>query len=157
MILKVETIVKTLRRIPRRSRSRVYLLSAKGKPFTQRDARAFAHLDQLILITGHYEGVDERVRHYVDGELSIGNYVLTGGELPAMVIVDAVTRLLPEVLGNGASARDESHTHPGILEYPQYTRPEVFKRRRVPRILLSGDHAAIAAWRAKHRTRRRKP
>lgn len=147
MVLKAEPIVKTLERIPRLKRSKTFLLSAKGKSFVQADARRFAKLNQLILVCGHYEGVDERVLRFLDGELSVGDYVLTGGELPAMVIVDAVVRLLPGTLGKDESSRDESHAAPGVLEYPQYTRPPVFRRFRVPRVLLSGNHAAIRAWR----------
>lgn len=128
--------------------SRIILLSAKGKTFTQEDARRLSHYEQLVFICGRYEGVDERVaEHIADEELSIGNYVLTGGELPAMVIADAVARLLPGVLGNETSASTESHTESGYLEYPQYTKPEVFRDWRVPTVLLSGNHADIESWR----------
>lgn len=151
MVMKVEPIVKTLERIPRKRRSKVLLMSAGGKLFTQTTARSFTKLDQLILIAGRYEGVDARINRYIDGELSVGEYVLTGGELPAMVIVDAVSRLLPGVLGKDESSRDESHSKPGMKEYPQYTRPEKFRAQKVPKILLSGDHTAISKWRAKRR------
>ncbi len=138
------------RDIPR-ERTRVILFSAKGKRFAQKDARRFvSDYDRLILVCGRYEGVDERVaEHLVDEELSIGEYVLTGGELPAMVVADAVTRLIPGVLGNAESAETESHTEEGVLEYPQYTKPEEFRGWKVPETLLSGHHGEIAKWRNK--------
>lgn len=140
--------------------TRTILLSAKGKTFTQADARRLVAYDQIILVCGRYEGVDERVaEHFADEELSIGDYVLTGGELPAMVVVDAVARLIPEVLGNSASIETESHSEEGIVEYPQYTKPEVFRDMRVPDILVSGHHAEIAEWRkeqSEKMTRKRK-
>jgi tRNA (guanine37-N1)-methyltransferase len=113
----------------------------------------------LLLVCGRYEGIDERIRHFVDDELSIGDYVLAGGETAALVVVDAVTRLLPGFVGNAGSLEEESFRD-GLLEYPQYTRPEVFRELRVPAVLLSGDHAAIARWRRKQRlrlTRERRP
>lgn len=129
-------------------KTRTILFSAKGKVFTQADARRLAEYDQLILLCGRYEGVDERVaEHLVDEEISIGDFVLTGGELPAMIVVDAVSRLLPGVLGNESSAIDESHSEPGVLEYPQYTKPETFRDWKVPEVLLSGHHAEIEKWR----------
>jgi len=132
-----------------RGQTRIILFSAKGKPFTQADARRLVtDYDRLILIAGRYEGVDERVaEHLVDEELSVGEYVLTGGELPAMIVADAVTRLIPGVLGNAESAETESHTEAGVLEYPQYTKPEEFRGWRVPDILLSGHHGEIDRWR----------
>ena len=140
--------------------SRVILLSPQGRLFEQAMAVELSTLPHLVLICGHYEGVDERVReHLVDDELSIGDYVLTGGELAAMVVVDAVGRLLPGVLGAGESIVEESHSS-GLLEYPQYTRPAEFRGWRVPDILLSGNHAEIARWRrrrALERTRERRP
>ena len=151
MVMKVEPIYKALQALPRKARRRVLLMSAKGKTFTQADARRLAKYSQLIIVCPRYEGVDERVVSYVDEEISIGNYVLTGGELPAMVIIDAVTRLRPGVLGTDESSVDESHTSPGVLEYPQYTRPAVYRGKRVPRELLSGHHQSIAAWRDKKR------
>lgn len=124
------------------------LLSAKGEAYTQQKAQEYAKLDQLIMVAGHYEGVDERVaKHVVDEEIRIGDYVLTGGELPAMVIVDSLVRLLPGVLGNEESAKVESHSEPGYLEYPQYTRPEEYKGWKVPEVLLSGNHGEIEKWR----------
>jgi len=134
--------------------TRVILLSAKGKIFTQRAARRLSKYDRLVLICGRYEGVDERVaEHIADEELSIGEFVLSGGELAAMVVVDAVSRLVPGVLGNAESARDESHREAGYLEYPQYTKPESFRGLKVPEELLSGNHADIASWRRRHTAR----
>jgi tRNA (guanine37-N1)-methyltransferase len=134
-------------------------MSPQGRPFTQAVARELAREPRLTLICGHYEGVDERVReHLCTDEISIGDYVLTGGELAAMVIVDAVSRLLPGVLAPG-STEEESHTA-GLLEYPHYTRPPEFRGWRVPEVLLGGNHAAIARWRrreALRRTRARRP
>ena len=122
-------------------------VTPQGKPFTQDMARDYAKVDDLIILCGHYEGVDERVLEETGAErVSIGDYVLTGGELPAMVIVDAIARLVPGVLSNEESAQTESFDD-GLLEYPQYTRPEVWRERRVPEILLSGDHAKVDQWR----------
>ena len=131
----------------------VVLLSAQGRLFDEQAARRFAALDHLVLVAGHYEGVDERVIETdVAEELSIGDYVLTGGELPAMVVIDAVVRLLPGVI-DSASLHEESHTG-GLLEGPQYTRPPEFEGRKVPAVLLSGDHASIATWRRAESIRR---
>lgn len=159
MVMKVEPIYKALKaisllakRYPKKKR-RILLMSAKGKTFVQSDAKRLAKYDQIILIAPRYEGVDERVVDYVDEEVSIGNYVLTGGELPAMVIMDAIIRLKPGVLGKDESSVDESHSEEGILEYPQYTRPEVFRKKRVPRELLSGNHKNISGWRIKSKVR----
>jgi tRNA (guanine37-N1)-methyltransferase len=129
----------------------IVLTSAKGTSFSQAKAVELSKRDHLILIAGHYEGVDHRVeKHLVDESLSIGNYVLTGGELPVMVMVDAIVRLLPGALGDPESLAEESHSLPGYLEYPQYTRPEVYKHWRVPEVLLSGHHAQIKKWRAEN-------
>ncbi|MFZ3031992.1 MAG: tRNA (guanosine(37)-N1)-methyltransferase TrmD, partial [Candidatus Moraniibacteriota bacterium] len=128
--------------------TRTILFSAKGKVLTQDDVKRLATYDRLILLCGRYEGVDERVaEHLVDEELSIGEYVLTGGELPAMIVVDAVSRLVPGVLGNAESAETESHSILGTVEYPQYTKPEEWQGMRVPEVLLSGHHAEIEKWR----------
>ncbi|MFH1661954.1 MAG: tRNA (guanosine(37)-N1)-methyltransferase TrmD [Candidatus Falkowbacteria bacterium] len=131
--------------------SKTILLSAKGRNWNQQLARKYARLDNIIFICGRYEGVDERVKKLVDDEISIGDYVLTGGEIPAMTIIDSITRLLPGVLGNEKSAKDESHSAKNVLEYPQYTRPAEFKinnkKCKVPKILLSGNHAEIEKWR----------
>ncbi|MBI2459105.1 MAG: tRNA (guanosine(37)-N1)-methyltransferase TrmD [Parcubacteria group bacterium] len=135
-----------------RQNSKFILLSAKGKTWNQKLAKSHAKLDNIILICGRYEGVDERITKFIDEEISVGDYVLTGGEIGALAIIDSITRLLPGTLGNADSAKFESHTIPGLLEYPQYTRPEIFtangKSYRVPKVLLSGDHKKIAAWRA---------
>ncbi len=132
----------------------VILLTPQGRLFSQKIARDLSRYDHLILICGRYEGVDERVRkHLVTDEISIGDYVLTGGEFPAMVVVDSVVRLIPGVLGSDASSLDESHSD-GLLEYPQYTRPEFYKGWEVPEILLSGNHAQIAGWRREQVIRR---
>jgi tRNA (guanine37-N1)-methyltransferase len=129
---------------------RTILFSAKGKQFTQKDAQRLSKYDQLILICGRYEGVDERVAENIaDEEISVGNFVLTGGEIPAMIVIDSITRLLPGVLGNKQSSKDESHREEGYLEYPQYTKPENFNKWKVPSILLSGNHGEIEKWRKK--------
>lgn len=160
MVMKPEPIVSALRAIGREPRPHIILLSPQGNLFNQRMARRLCGLPRLILICGRYEGVDERVaRHFVDEEISVGDFVLTGGELAAMVMVDAITRLIPGVLGNEHSAEAESFEEP-IFEYPQYTRPQEFQGYRVPEILLSGHHAAIQKWRRGHallRTRQRRP
>jgi len=138
----------------------VILLTPQGRVFNQRIAAALAALDRLVLICGHYEGIDERVReHLATDEISIGDYVLTGGELAAMVVIDAVVRQLPGVLGSEESAKDDSHTS-GLLEYPQYTRPRTYRGWEVPQVLLSGNHAQIAIWRREQsilRTLSRRP
>ena len=138
-----------------REKTHIVLFSAKGKPFTQADARRFAtKYERLVLICGRYEGVDERVaEHLADEELSVGEYVLTGGELPAMIVVDAVARLIPGVLGNAESIVTESHSEEGVLESPQYTKPEEYRGYRVPEVLLSGHHAEIGRWRSEHSER----
>jgi len=144
--------IKAVRK--KRGKVKVILMSAKGKPFTQALARQWTKLNQIVFIAGRYEGVDERIMKDVDEEISTGEYVLTGGELPAMAIIDAVARLLPGVLGKDESSVDESHSQAGMLEYPQYTRPEIFKRRRVPKELLSGSHRIISEWRKAHTKKR---
>ena len=130
---------------------RTILFSAKGKRYTQETAKRLSQYDQLIFICGRYEGVDERVsQHIADEEISIGDFVLTGGEIPAMLVVDSVTRLLPGVLGNELSAVNESHSEDGYLEHAQYTKPEEFEGWKVPEVLLSGNHKEIELWRKKH-------
>lgn len=135
------------------------LMTPQGEPFRQDIARSLARQDHLILVCGHYEGIDERIREsLIDLELTIGDYVLTNGNLAAMVVTDAIVRLLPGVLGSDESIVEESFSE-GLLEYPQYTRPEIFRGMSVPDILLSGNHQAIAAWRhqqARERTRKRR-
>ena len=134
----------------------IILLTPRGRPFTQQIARELSQQERITLLCGHYEGIDERVRqHLVTDELSLGDYVLTGGELAAMIIVDATSRLLPGVLGGEASTLEESHSS-GLLEYPHYTRPPEFRGWRVPNVLLSGNHAEIAKWRRKEAIRRTK-
>jgi tRNA (guanine37-N1)-methyltransferase len=146
MVMKPEPLVAAIEHVAAEDRPRRLLLSPRGTPFTQARARALAAEPALLLVCGRYEGVDERVTAYVDEELSIGDYVLTGGELAALVVIDAVGRLLEGTLGNAASPVDDSHAS-GLLEHPQYTRPEEFRGARVPDVLLSGDHGAIARWR----------
>jgi tRNA (guanine37-N1)-methyltransferase len=149
MVMKPEPLVRGLQEIQGRDdpRTRVILLSPQGRLFDQGAAWELSRLPRLILVCGKYEGVDERVRRLaVDEEISIGDYVLTGGELPAMVILEAIARLLPGVLGDEASTREESFSQ-GLLEYPQYTRPREFMGCPVPEVLLSGNHQEIAAWR----------
>jgi len=134
-----------------KTKMRVILFSAKGKKYTHSDAKRLSKYENLILICGRYEGVDERVAKYIaDEEISIGDYVLTGGEIPAMAVVDSITRLIPEVLGNVESIKDESHSRSGYLEYPQYTKPEDFMGHKAPKVLLSGNHEEIRKWRMKH-------
>ncbi|MBU3664855.1 MAG: tRNA (guanosine(37)-N1)-methyltransferase TrmD [Chthoniobacterales bacterium] len=159
MVMKVEPIFNALEEL-RRPDSRVILLSAQGARFDQATAQRLAGEKHLIMISGHYEGVDQRVAdHLVDEEISIGDYVLTNGTLAALVVTDAVVRLLPGVLGDAQSAADESFTH-GLLEYPHYTRPAEFRGWKVPDVLLGGNHAEIEKWRreqARERTRTRRP
>lgn len=150
MLLKIEPLVACLESIKRSKRSRVILLSPAGKQFDQKRAAAFEKkYDQLVLICGRYEGVDARIKKFIDEELSVGPYVINGGEVAAMIVVEAVSRLIPGVIGNAASLAEESHGTEGLYEYPQYTRPEAFRGVKVPKVLLSGDHRAITAWRAK--------
>lgn len=147
MILRVDIIDGALKTL-KIDKTKVILLDATGTKYTQQKAREFSKFDHIILIAGHYEGVDHRVHeHLVDEVISIGDYVLTGGEIPAMVVVDSVIRLLPGVLGKDESSTDESHKEPGYLEYPQYTRPEDYKGWKVPKVLLSGNHKEIEKWR----------
>jgi tRNA (guanine37-N1)-methyltransferase len=153
MLMKPEPIFKAVESV-KRPESVVVLLSPRGETYRQETAREFARLEHLILICGHYEGVDERVAiALADREISIGDYVLTNGNIPAMVVADSVVRLIPGVLGSDESSESESFSEPGVLEYPQYTRPEVFRGMRVPKVLLSGDHGAIAEWRRKESLR----
>lgn len=150
MLMKIDPLVRTLKKIKRLKRSRIILLSPSGTQFTQKKAvRLSRTYDQLIVICGRYEGIDARMKHYIDEELSIGPYVLNGGEVAAMAVVESVCRLLQGVLGNAVSLKDETWTGGATKEYPQYTRPEVFDGHRVPAVLLTGDHTRIALWRAK--------
>lgn len=149
MVMQVEPIYRAVADIQQANlKTRTILFSAKGKRFKQKDAKRLMGYDQLIFICGRYEGVDERVAEYVvDEEISIGDFVLTGGEIPAMLVVDSITRLLPGVLGNEQSAVEESHSEEGYLEFPQYTKPEKFLKWEVPSVLLSGNHGEIERWR----------
>lgn len=149
MVMKPEPLVRAIQALePRREAGEpVILLSPQGVPFRHERAQHFATLRRLILVCGRYEGVDERVKELaIDEEVSIGDYILTGGELAAMVVIDATARLVPGVLGDGYSSVEESFSQ-GLLEYPHYTRPREFMGRRVPAVLLSGDHKKIALWR----------
>jgi tRNA (guanine37-N1)-methyltransferase len=167
MVMKVEPVVEAIEaartdgaQAAAAGDVRVAYLTPQGRPYEQATARRYAGLGQLILVCGHYEGVDERARQMaVDEEVSIGDYVLTGGELAAMVVVDSVVRLLPGAVGNPDSIEHESFWN-DLLDYPHYTRPEVFRDRRVPEVLLSGHHAEIERWRrrqALERTWKRRP
>jgi tRNA (guanine37-N1)-methyltransferase len=158
MVMKVEPFeraVKSLRGMKGAKgttgkKVRVILTSASGRTFTQKDARRLATYDRLLFLCGRYEGVDARVEeHVADESLSIGDYVLTGGELPALVMLDAIARMIPGVLGKKESLVEESHMKEGMLEYPQYSKPEVYKTWKVPEVLLSGDHKKITEWRKK--------
>jgi tRNA (guanine37-N1)-methyltransferase len=153
MVMKPEPLVAAIEHIAAADRPRRVLLSARGARFAQSRAAALAAARSLLLVCGRYEGVDARVESFVDEELSIGDYVLSGGEPAALVVVDAVVRLLAGALGNERSAADDSFSA-GLLEHPQYTRPEQFRGQRVPDVLLSGDHAAIARWRREESLRR---
>lgn len=159
MLLKPEPIFEAVESL-RRGKTRVLLMSPAGRRFDQAIARELAQQEHLVLVTGHYEGFDERIRAALaDDELSIGDYVLTNGALPAMVVIDTVARLLPGVLGDAASSSEESFSN-GLLEYPQYTRPAEFRGLKVPEVLVSGNHAEIARWRAgqaRLRTKEKRP
>ncbi len=146
MVMRPEPLVAAIEHVAAADRPRRILLSARGPRFDDARARALARERALLLVCPRYEGLDDRVVAYVDEELSIGDYVLSGGELAALVVIDAVVRLLPGAVGNQASPEQESYAE-GLLEYPQYTRPEEFGGARVPDVLLGGDHAAIARWR----------
>ena len=159
MLLKVEPLFEAVESL-QREKTKVILLSPSGRKFDQSIARELAQAEDLLLVCGSYEGFDERVREALaDDELSIGDYVLTNGALPAMVVIDAVARLLPGVLGDDESSHDESFSA-GLLEYPQYTRPAEYRGMKVPDVLLSGNHAEIEKWRreqAKLRTEKQRP
>ena len=169
MVMKVEPIYRALKalnvkvqssnaksrsklKVKKSKATRVILLAASGTPFTHGDAVRLAKCKRIVFICGRYEGVDERVKKFVDETISIGPYVLTGGELPAAIIVDAVSRHIPGVLGNKESAKDESFSDGASLEHPHYTKPEVFQKMRVPKVLLSGNHKKINEWRSAHKT-----
>ena len=154
MVLKPEPVFAAIRGLPQTpGKRKVVLLSPQGQVFNQTTAKKWSKETELIFICGHYEGFDERIRELADEEASLGDYVLTGGELAAMVMIDAVARLIPGVLGEDLSSEDDSHSSL-LLEYPQYTRPVDFEGRLVPDVLLSGHHANIKRWRRKESLRR---
>jgi tRNA (guanine37-N1)-methyltransferase len=154
MVMKIEPLVAAIRAARREDPEvQVILMSPQGPVFTQDEAQDLAGLSHLMLICGHYEGVDDRIKYYIDGMLSIGDYILTGGEIPALIVVDAVTRLLPGVLGGVGSVEDESF-QTGLLEYPHYTRPRDFEGHVVPQVLLEGNHRVIQQWRRQQALRR---
>ena len=158
MVLKPEPIFEAIEELAGET-TQVVMLSPQGQPFRQSKARELAGHEHLLMLCGAYEGFDERVRSLVNHELSIGDYVLTNGALPAMVVIDAVTRLLPGVLGDDSSSAEESFSE-NLLEYPQYTRPADFRGMKVPEVLLSGNHGAVEEWRqeqAVERTAQRRP
>jgi len=154
MVMRPGPLFDAVESLPRVPETRVALLTPQGETFAQAKARELSQCPHLVLLCGHYEGFDERVRqHLATEEISVGDYVLTGGELPALIVIDAVTRLQPGTLGNAESAEDDTFSE-GLLEYPHYTRPPDFRGWRVPDVLLSGHHAEIAKWRRKEQFRR---
>jgi tRNA (guanine37-N1)-methyltransferase len=156
MLLKVQPIYDNIKAIEKETpttKKRVILLDPAGKPFNQAMAEEFSEEEHLVFICGHYEGYDERIRSLVTDEVSLGDYVLTGGELGAMVMIDATVRLLPDVLGNNISAQTDSHST-GLLEHPQYTRPASFNDMDVPAVLMNGNHKFIEEWQLKESLRR---
>lgn len=160
MVMKADVVAKALNSLKEKAESRkqkadsrMILLCPTGKVLTQQKVNELAKLDRLTLICGHYEGIDERVRELVDEEISIGDYVLTGGEIPAMVLIDAVARQVPGVVKEEESVKKDSFFE-GILDFPSYTKPEEFEGKKLPAVLLSGDHARIARWRRKEALRR---
>jgi len=160
MVLMIEPIYKAIKELKKKE-SKVILLTPQGKVFRQKRAEKLSKEKHLIFICGHYEGVDERIREkLVDEEISIGDYVLTGGELPAMVVIDSITRLIPKVLSKKEALKIESFSFKDLLEYPQYTRPSNFKGWKVPEVLLSGNHKEINEWRERkafEKTKKRRP
>lgn len=163
MVLRPDVVIKAITKARGKNNARVILLTPQGKVFSQAHAKRLAKYDELVFVCGRYEGFDERVRKFLDEEISIGDYVLMGGELPALVISEAVLRLVPGVLGKDESADKESFSE-GMLEYPQYTKPELLevngKKLKVPKVLLSGHHANVESWRkeeSEKRTKKRRP
>jgi tRNA (guanine37-N1)-methyltransferase len=150
MIMKVDIVAKAIEfarmKNIAKNKERVVLLDPRGEFFSQKIAQKFSKLEHLILVCGHYEGVDERIKHFVDSSLSIGKYILTGGEIPAMIVTDSIVRLIPNVLTHKEATLNESYTIGNTLEEPQYTRPPVFGKYKVPKILLSGNHKKISDW-----------
>lgn len=160
MVMKVDVLHRAIKALKEKNpQAPTILLSPQGQSYQQSQAENFTQEEGLILIAGHYEGFDERIRNYIDLELSIGDYVLTGGEIPAMVVVDSVARLLPGVLGDKNSTQEDSFTS-GQLDYPEYTKPRIYNEKEVPTVLLSGNHAKIKAWRqkkAEEKTKEKRP
>jgi len=156
MVMKIDVVYRALKKIyPRKSKStRVILLSPRGETYDQKKVKELSKYKRIILIAGHYEAIDVRIDNYIDEKISLGNFILTGGELPAACIIDSVSRLVPGVLGKQESLEEESFSQfdneKVNIEYPQYTRPEVFKKLKVPKILLSGHHKEIKKWRVKN-------
>jgi tRNA (guanine37-N1)-methyltransferase len=152
MVMRVDVMVACMEALDAEAeaagkpRAHRVLLTPQGRPFAQPSAARFATLPAIMLVCGRYEGFDERIRHFVDEELSLGDFVMTGGEIAAMAVIEAAVRLIPGVLGNEDSTREESHGEEGLLEYPQYTRPADFRGQAVPEVLASGNHAHIEAW-----------
>lgn len=158
MVLRADVMSNAISKI-KNQRSKILLMTPQGKKFTQKDAERFSKEKELILIAGRFEGYDERIRNLVDEEISIGDYVLTNGDLPAMVLIDSISRQIPGFIEKNESVQNESFIE-GLLEYPQYTKPAVFKDQKVPEILLSGNHSEIAKWRRDQsikRTQKRRP
>ena len=157
MVMKVAPLYRALKTIKEeKKKTRIILFSAKGQKYNQAKARKLVQYDNLIFVCGRYEGVDERVaEHLIDEEISTGDYILTGGEIPAMTVLDSVARLIPGVLGNPESLKEESFNDNKVskLEYPQYTKPEEFNNWKVPAVLLSGNHHKIKEWREKKKTK----
>jgi tRNA (guanine37-N1)-methyltransferase len=155
MLLKPEPLVAAIEYAMQQAKSKphIILLTPRGNRFVQARATELAAYEELIFVCARYEGYDERIIPYIDEQVSVGDYILTGGELPAMTVIDSVVRLLPGVLGGEKSAEIESFSDGETLEFPQYTRPEVFRGKSVPKVLLSGNHAAIEAWRKKESKR----
>lgn len=154
LLFRIEPVYKALRAVKKKKKARIILTAANGKRFTQKDSQRLSKYDQLIFVCPRYEGIDARVEKMIDEKISIGDYVLAGGELPAAVIIEAVCRHIPGFVGKQESVAADSHKEEGYLEHPHYTRPEVFvtkegKKLRVPKVLLSGHHAEIEKWREK--------
>lgn len=162
MVMRIDIVDRAISMLKSKIKSKklkIILLTPQGKKFDQKLAKKLSGKKHLILICGHYEGYDERIRQLVDLEVSIGDYVLTGGEIPAQVVIDTVTRLVPGVVGKSESLKEESFSQ-GLLEYPQYTRPEEYKKMEMPKVLLSGNHKKIAQWReqqALKKTKKQRP
>ena len=151
LVMKIEPLMKAIKFVTKsKNNRRIILLDPRGKRFTQKEVKRLQKYDELIFVCGRYEGVDERIKHYIDERLSIGDFVLMGGELGALTVMEAVSRLIPDVLHHPESAINESFSQGSNLEHPQYTRPEVFDGHKVPPVLLSGNHGKIDEWRKKN-------